>query len=101
MEGASYPEDDYFLLEGMPIGKSMEMRDFFKNSNYTSDDFAIGDYGYELIKQCLQPQKNLLFYISAEGGWIKKEVGHYIVKSHLNSDNTHTIDMVIIEPYDD
>lgn len=100
MDGVSYPEHDYFLLEGMPMYKSIKIRDFFKSSHYKLEDFAISDNSYSLMKKCRRPRGNLLYYIGSEGGWIKKVVGHYIVKSHLNINNSNTISMFIIKPYD-
>jgi len=94
-----FHKQDYFLLEGMPVDKNMQFRDFIKNSYFELSDFSISDYSYSREVNCGNTAKKLKYGMAVKGGWNYKEAGGHIrLKSTPNKDNINTIkDMYIIE----
>jgi len=91
-----YPKKDYFLLEGMPVDRNIQFRDFIKNSYFELRDFNISDYSYSREVNCDSPAKKLEYYLTVKGGWNYVGSGHIRLKSDPNADNINTIKSVSI-----
>ncbi len=87
-------KNDYFLLEGMPIDKNMRVMDFIANSQFSLNDFAVSNDGYELDYKC--NDKKVGYYLEADGLWLRKGSGHLTYKDKPNPENKNTFEMLYI-----
>lgn len=85
---------NYFLIEGMPLNKNIRVMDFIANSEFTLNDFEISNYGYELEYNC--SNKKIIYYLNADGIWLRKGVGHLTYKDKPNPKNENPFEMLYI-----
>lgn len=68
------------------------MQDFVIKSNYSFNDFLIGNHSYELIlEECKNPQK---IYISSDVPWLYSGSGHLQVKDKIDYTKTKKIETI-------
>ena len=87
----------YVLVEGIPLGKGMTMKQFIDSSFYEFDQFEFGNFSYERVfNNCTKP---IVYYYSSDVKFKYIGNGHARLKGEPDLSNTSRVESLEVSFY--
>ncbi len=90
------PNNDYLLVNSMPLNREMVFADFINNSTYEFDDFLITKHSYDMIKNSCNNKDKIKYSFDSSVPYDYSGGGHLQVRGDFRPDLTHPVERISI-----